>query len=95
MSHVQHYMLTCDEVTELVTSYMEKRLSLWEAIRFQFHLGLCGDCRTYLEQMEETRDSLGKIDLAPMPEAVRAQMMERFRHWKRANVPAPESTESR
>ncbi len=84
MSEERHPMMTCDQLTGLVTDYMEHRLSLWEAIRFQFHLGLCGPCREYLAQMEKTRASLGRLEPAPMSDEVRAELKKRFRSWKAA-----------
>ena len=81
-------MMTCEELTELVTDYMERRLSLWETIRFQFHLGLCGPCREYLGQIETTRATLGHVERIPMAEPVRAEMLNRFRSWKRTGAPS-------
>jgi hypothetical protein len=92
MSSSPDPMMTCEELTELVTDYMERRLSLWETIRFQFHLGLCGPCREYLGQMETTRASLGHVEPVPMAEPLRDEMLSRFRSWKRtgsAAMPSP------
>lgn len=86
MSSAPDPMMTCEELTELVTDYMERRLSLWETIRFQFHLGLCGPCREYLGQMESTRATLGHVEPIPMAEPVRDEMLSRFRSWKRASA---------
>lgn len=92
MSSAPDPMMTCEELTELVTDYMERRLGLWETIRFQFHLGLCGPCREYLGQMETTRASLGHVEPVPMADPVRSEMLSRFRSWKRtgsAALPPP------
>ncbi len=43
--------LTCKEVTEAITDYLEGTLSFVEWVRFQMHLGLCFGCRRYLHQI--------------------------------------------
>src|SRR2546428_12916595 len=43
--------LTCKEVTEAITDYLEGRLSFGKWVRFQMHLGLCFGCRRYLRLM--------------------------------------------
>ena len=77
-------MITCRELTELVTDYLERRLGPWQRLRFQLHLGLCRHCRAYLRQMRATVDALGQL---PLPEAgpppeVEADLLRRFRGWK-------------
>jgi predicted anti-sigma-YlaC factor YlaD len=52
-------MLTCRELTELITDYLEDRRSFGQRLRFEMHLGLCGDCRAYLRQMKQTIATLG------------------------------------
>ena len=37
-------MLTCKEITELVTEYAEGHLSFTERLRFQLHIGMCRSC---------------------------------------------------
>ena len=73
-------MITCRELTELITDYLEDRLGLWERV----HLGLCRHCRAYLRQMRGTIEALGRL---PLPEAgpppeVEAELLRRFRGWK-------------
>jgi anti-sigma factor RsiW len=50
--------LTCREVVELVTEYLENGLPTGERRRFQAHLERCGGCRTYLHQMRATVELL-------------------------------------
>ena len=40
--------LTCIEIVELVTEYLEGGLSATERERFEEHLGFCDWCVTYL-----------------------------------------------
>ena len=75
--------MTCRDLSEIVTSYLEGQLSWWDSVRFQVHLGRCRGCRAYLGQMKVTRASLGKLPPVELPEAVRDEMLTRFRGWKR------------
>lgn len=72
-------MLTCKELTELVTDYLEGRLSFGQRLRFQMHVGMCQHCRTYLRQMKMTVRVLGRLPEASMPANVRDDLLARFR----------------
>ncbi len=74
-------MITCQQLTELVTDYLEHRLSWPDHARFQFHLGICRSCRAYLAQMQTTVDALGRLPEQPTPEDVESEMLRRFRTW--------------
>ncbi len=74
-------MLSCQQITELVTEYLEGRLSLVERLRFQMHLGMCHHCRRYLSQMKTTIRTLGLLGPGTVPE-VPEELMRRFRAWK-------------
>ena len=74
--------LTCKEVTEAITDYLEGRLSFGEWVRFQMHLGLCFGCRRYLRQMKLTIRTLGALPAEPIPPAIRDELIQRFRSWK-------------
>jgi anti-sigma factor RsiW len=77
-------MLSCKEVTEIVTDYVEGRMSLSDRMRFHMHIGMCKHCRAYVRQMKATVAALGKVpDDAPMPDDVRDELRERFADWKR------------
>lgn len=75
--------LTCREVADLVTDFLEGRLTFMERVRFQMHLGLCLDCRAYLSQMKQTIRTLGKLPAEPIPPEVEEELWRRFRNWKR------------
>ncbi len=75
-------MLTCKELTELITDYLEGRLSLSQRMRFQLHVGLCRHCRAYLRQMKMTIQTLGQIAEEPIPPDVCDELLVRFREWK-------------
>jgi anti-sigma factor RsiW len=75
--------MTCLELSQIVTDYLEGALPLPERARFDLHLALCPECRRYLEQMEQTVAALGRIPDAPIPAEIEAKLLERFRDWKR------------
>ncbi len=52
-------MLTCQELTELITDYLEGRVSFMDRVRFRLHIGMCRHCRAYLDQMKQTIRTLG------------------------------------
>lgn len=75
--------LSCQELVELVTAYLERALSTEEAARFEEHLRLCRGCRTYLDQMRVTIATIGALPREGLPPDLRARLMDAFRDWKR------------
>lgn len=73
-------MLTCKELTELVTDYLEDRLSFRQRLAFHLHVGMCKDCRAYLRQMRMTVRTVGTLPDEPMPASVRDDLLARFRN---------------
>jgi anti-sigma factor RsiW len=75
--------LTCRELVEVVTDYLEGALAPAEAARVEAHLAGCRHCRAYLEQMRLTLAALGRLtesDVAPDAEEA---LLRAFRGWKR------------
>lgn len=77
-------MLVCRDVTELVTDFLEGRMSFWDRLRFQFHIGMCRHCREYLRQMRMTRRVTGGLPADPPSPEVEAELLRRFKSWKSA-----------
>jgi predicted anti-sigma-YlaC factor YlaD len=78
-------MLTCRELVALVTEYLEGSLSLPDRLRFQLHLGLCRNCRSFLRQMRRTVEVLPRLQREEaIPPGVRDELLVRFRDWKRS-----------
>jgi anti-sigma factor RsiW len=75
-------MLTCQQMTELVTAYLEGALPWSDRFRFQLHLGTCRHCRRYLRQMRTTVRLLGRVPAEPVPDAVMQSLLAQFRAWK-------------
>ena len=78
--------LPCQELVELVTDYLEKRLPDSLRVRFETHLAQCSGCRTYLEHMRQTIRALGRLPTASIEPAARERLLEVFRDWKRRSA---------
>jgi hypothetical protein len=76
--------LTCRELVELVTDYFEDRLSTAENRRFELHVCSCTGCRVYLGQMRAVVRVAGRLAERDLPAAVREDLLQTFRAWKRA-----------
>lgn len=71
-------MLTCKELTELVTDYTEGRLPLGRRLQMELHLGMCRSCRTYLRQMKATTALLSEVEPPPLDDATRLELEKRL-----------------
>ena len=75
-------MMTCKQVTELVTAYAEGQLRFLDRLRFQVHLGLCAHCRRYVRQLRATARALGQLPEPELPAELQDELMRRFERWK-------------
>ncbi len=75
--------MNCQKLAELISDYVEGRLGLIDRLRFQFHLGLCRDCRAYLKQMRGLVRALGALPAEPPPAQVQEELLARFRNFQR------------
>jgi len=73
--------LTCQEVVELVTAYLDGALGRRDRKRFEKHLALCDGCSTYLEQMRETIAMTRRVQLQ-LPAELEQKLLEAFRDWR-------------
>lgn len=74
--------LTCRELVELVTDYLEARLPLDDRTRFELHLSYCESCRTYLAQMRRVLERAGELREDAVEPAARDALLAAFRGWK-------------
>lgn len=74
--------LSCRELVELVTEYLEERLSYDDRTRFELHLGYCETCRMYLRQMREVLASAGEIREESIAPEAQDALLRAFRGWK-------------
>ncbi len=73
-------MLTCQQVTEIVTDYLEGEMPLWQRMQFQLHIGMCRHCREYLRQMKATIETVGRLPDEPIPDDVKEELRSRLRN---------------
>ena len=77
-----HDHITCQEVVELVTEYLEGALSPEDADLFEQHINFCDGCDWYLAEMRTTVATVGKIEEEEIPSETREKLMTAFRDWK-------------
>lgn len=70
--------LVCREFVELVTDYLEDRLTDVERARFEAHLAECDGCTGYLEDMRAVIASMGSVT-APTDPHTREVLMRALR----------------
>jgi anti-sigma factor RsiW len=75
--------LSCREVIDLLSDYIEGALSSDDRRRVDEHLALCDGCATYLEQMRETIRVAGMVKEEQVPEKQKSALLAAFRDWGR------------
>ena len=73
--------LSCRELVELVTEYLEGALSLEEHERVERHLETCRGCHTYVEQMRQTIELTGRLTVDDVSPEAELALLEAFRAW--------------
>ena len=76
-------VLTCQELVELVTDYLEGKLPPADRQRFEQHVAGCTGCTIYLEQMRQTIQILGRLTEETIAPPATDELLARFRAWKR------------
>ena len=76
--------VTCQEVVELVTDYLEQALPADEAAVFEQHLNFCDGCDWYVDQMRTTIATVGRIEDEHVPPAMREKLLTAFRDRRRS-----------
>jgi anti-sigma factor RsiW len=75
--------MTCKELVELVTEYLEGALPPDERTRFETHLASCQGCTNYLAQMQQTIRLSGKLTEQTIPPDAGGELLRIFRNWKK------------
>jgi anti-sigma factor RsiW len=75
--------IVCRQAVELMTDYLEGRLSRAERRRFERHLAGCPNCTEYLAQIRETIRLTGQT-AAPedVPPPMRDDLIQLYRQWQ-------------
>ena len=75
--------LSCQELVELVTDYLDDALPLADRARFEAHIAGCDGCTGYLEQIRVTIALTGTLVPEQLDPAAEAALLDAFRDWKR------------
>ena len=68
-------MLSCQDVSEKATDYMEHALPLRQRLAMRWHLRLCSMCRAYLDQLRKTTQLLSRGRLPPPSDETERQLL--------------------
>lgn len=74
---------TCQQIVEVVTDYLEGRMSPEERTNFEQHLGCCAGCRTYVQQIRQTIAVAGAVREETLTPGQREELERLFRGWKK------------
>jgi anti-sigma factor RsiW len=75
--------LTCQELTEVLTDYLEGAMAPPEVARFEAHLEECEGCVTYVEQMRRTIETVSALRADELEATVPDGLLAAFRAWQR------------
>jgi anti-sigma factor RsiW len=74
--------LTCKELVEVVTDYLEGSLPAEQRLLFEEHLAFCDWCQSYLQQMRATIRLTGTLREDDLTPEARDELLGVFRDWK-------------
>jgi hypothetical protein len=74
--------MTCRDLVELVTDYLEETIGATDRARFEQHLQGCEQCSIYLSQMRLTIRLTGRLTEETISEEAADELLHAFRSWK-------------
>jgi anti-sigma factor RsiW len=74
--------LTCQELVELVTEYLDGTLAAADRARFDEHLAECEGCTIYVAQFEQVISLTGTLEPDDVTAEARDALLAQFRAWK-------------
>ena len=75
--------MTCADLVELVTAFLEGGLDPDTERRFIEHLAVCDGCETYVDQMRRTVAEVGEVEPESLSDETRDRLLEAFRTFPR------------
>jgi predicted anti-sigma-YlaC factor YlaD len=75
--------MTCKELVEVVTDYLEGSMPAQQQLLLEEHLAFCDWCQTYLKQIRETIRLTGTLREDDLTPEARDALLEVFRDWRR------------
>jgi anti-sigma factor RsiW len=77
--------LSCQELVELVTDYLEGALDPSTRASFDRHLAACPHCTRYLEQLRAVVHATGRITADDLSADAEEALLQAFRGWARSS----------
>ena len=77
-----HQHITCQELVELVTDYLEGSMDPDQVTLFEQHLNFCDGCVWYVDQFQQTVETVGRIEEEDLSPESREKLLTAFRDWK-------------
>ncbi len=77
--------LSCQELVELVTDYLEDTLDLSTRAAFERHIAGCVDCTRYLRQLESIIRATGTLTLSDLTPEAEEALVQAFLGWARSS----------
>ena len=71
--------ITCQQVVEVITDYLEDVMDPDLRSEFESHLALCPGCAEYLAQMRQTIHTLGYVPVTSLSPQAQAELLKAFR----------------
>jgi anti-sigma factor RsiW len=75
--------LSCKQLVELVTEFLEGTMAPSERTRFEMHIAACSGCAAYLRQMRDVLRLTGHLSEDALPERAQEELLRAFRSWKK------------
>jgi anti-sigma factor RsiW len=74
--------LSCQELVELVTDYLEGALPAELHQRFDEHIAHCSGCQAHLQQMRATIRATGELSVESLSPEAESALLDAFRGWR-------------
>jgi len=83
-SNIGDDYLTCRELVELVTGYLDGALEERDKARFEEHVMTCPPCHAHIDQMRRTIVVLGQLTEESLSDDAEHDLLEAFRGWRQS-----------
>jgi anti-sigma factor RsiW len=74
--------MTCRQVVQLLTDYLDGALSASDRARVEEHLAGCDACTAFLAQLRTTGRVTAELAAVEVPPALKAELLKAFRGWR-------------
>jgi anti-sigma factor RsiW len=82
MAGGENHDMTCRELVQVVTDYLEGMLPDADRLRLEAHLAVCPYCEEYVAQMRQTIEALGELPSEPIDPSRQEELLRAFRGWR-------------